>query len=48
MVFPPLHVDAAVAWFIHLAASGIKLRRSGRRGKSVAGEYAIDANRRIK
>jgi hypothetical protein len=48
MVFPPLHVDALVAWFIHLVASHIKLRRFGPGGKSDPGEYATDASRRKK
>jgi hypothetical protein len=48
MVLPPLHVDALVAWYIHLAASRIKLRRFGPGGKGDPGEYATAANRREK
>jgi hypothetical protein len=40
MVFPPLHVDALIAWFVRLCASYIKLRRFGPGGKSNPGEYA--------
>jgi hypothetical protein len=48
MVFPPLHVDAFVAWFIRLAASPLKLRRFGPAGKTAPDESAIAERRRKK
>jgi hypothetical protein len=41
MVFLPLHVDVCVAWLVRLAASRIRLRRFGRRGKTDPGESAM-------